>query len=324
MVWWALSLAFAGDCDRPTTFPALSQTLLDGERAVRDSDRDALETAETRAEQQLKCLGSSLRPADVAGFMRLKGIALFVRKDRDRADAWFSAARSVDPTYSLPEALIPERHPLRRAFENAAPPDEVVIRVPAPSEGTIAVNGRSTRDLPTQRPWVLQWQDNDGNVELTRFGEDAPESWPYPLRYERGRWHVVLAAAGQLAPSSEPGDLRAGLVASSLIELGGPGAFDLGVRALVAPVSTDAGTEGRLVPGVHAGVRGWFRIRDVPTFAGLAALLTSHDDPVVAPGGLLKAGVRLGQRREFAELALEGGFSREPFVMISAGYGFGR
>lgn len=324
MLWWMQVAAAAAECRGAATFAELSQALLDGEQAIRDSDLAALDAAEAESESLLRCLESPLGPADVASFMRLKGITLFVRKERELATSWFSAARTIEPSYSLPEALFPEQHPLRRAFEEAPAADASGTRVPRPKEGSIAVNGRPGQELPEAMPWVLQWWDAVGDVRVTTFGEGELDSIPYPLRYPRGRWQAIASGAFQVAPSDEPGDIRGGLLLTGVAELGGAVAADFGLRALFARVRLDEGAEARLVPGAHVGFRGWFEVAGQPSFVGAAVLATSHDDPVVAPGALAKAGFRLGGRREFAEIALEAGFSREPFVMLHAGFGIGR
>jgi len=324
VILWTSAAALAGGCPEETTFQALARAILSAEQAIRDSDRAALEGAERDAERLVRCMESPLRPADVASFMRLKGIALFVRKERDAAGAWFAASRRVEPSYSLPEALFPERHPLRRAFEDSPPEPGDTARLPRPAEGALAVNGRTATDLPEDAPWVLQWSDAGGRVQLTTFGERPPETWPYPLRFERGRAQVVLSATGQLAPSARPGDLRYGLQLAGIVELGGPRSVDVGVRSSLTRASSDDGAELLFVPGAHLGGRGWFDVAGIRSFAGAALLVTSHRERAVAPGGLAVAGVRLGSPRQFLELALEGGYSLDPFVQLQVGAGLGR
>ncbi len=325
IVWWLVGMAVASGCEEPSTFLELSRTLLDGEQAIRESDQTSLEAAEVRAETLLLCLASPLRPADVASFMRLEGIARFVRKEREAAVAWFSAARTVDPSWSLPEALFSEGHPLRRAFEGAPKGDAETVRLPRPRDGRVSVNGRATDELPVALPWVLQWWDGAGNVRVTAFGEGEPAAWPYPLRDDEPRgWQAIVAGAFQAAPSRDQGDLRGGLVLTGVVGVGRRLGVDFGLRSLLTRVRVDDGTEGRVVPGLHAGVRGGFDVAGLPAFVGAALLATSHEDRAVAPGGLAKAGVQLGGRRRFAEVGLEAGFSREPFVLLAAGFGFGR
>ena len=294
-----LSNLAAAECTAPTTFQAYSRVIVEAEQAIRDSDRATLERAERDAETQLQCLRSALRPADVASFMRLKGIAHFVRKERDTSTVWFEAARAVEPSFSLPVSLIPERHPLRRAFESVQVPEEDLTRLPEPAEGTTEVNGRPANEVPARLPWVLQWRNSTGDVAATRIGLGQPQGLPYPLRYPRGRWQVVVAAAAQLSPSSGPGDFRGVGAGRFLYELGGPIAIDAGVRTSITgvPVPDAEFTEVRLTPGVHLGGRAW--VTGDLLFFGASALVTSHGQSVIAPGGALNAGVRLGGPLQF-------------------------
>ncbi|MEN0068592.1 MAG: hypothetical protein AAGA48_41125 [Myxococcota bacterium] len=322
MLWLLLNSAWA-TCPSPATFQSLSQSLVQAEQAFRRSDRGALEAAEAEAERQLPCLDGPLRPSDVASFMRLKGIALFVRKERDAATVWFEAARSVEPSYNLPEALIPERHPLRRAFEAIEVSEPASDRLPEPAEGWLEVNGRPADEVPAELPWILQWRDGSGRIRTTSLGPVDSGRWPYPLRYVRGRWQIVTSGVVQAA-MAELGPVRSGLTARALIEAGGRFAVDAGLRTLFTSISAEAASEVRFIPGAHLGGRVWLGQQTVQPFVGALALLTSHAEQAAAPGGVAFGGIRFGRTSFFVDAGVEAGYSRDGFVQLDVGVGFGR
>lgn len=117
----------------------------------------------------LPCLGDELRPADVARFLRIQGLAAWLR----RADAavparvWFAAARAVEPDYAFPEDTISRDDLEYREYLAIVVDNPLTSTLPA-SAWSSWVNGVETDDVATGWPSIVQWTDL-GSVQCTEL-----------------------------------------------------------------------------------------------------------------------------------------------------------
>jgi hypothetical protein len=303
-------------CDAPTTFQQVSRELVAGEQAIRDSDREALEDAERRAEALMSCLGEPLSPSEVASFMRLKGIASFVRKDREGATRWLEAARAVDPSYALPLTLIPKAHPLRTLFESVRVPPLEPVHLPPPATGWLEIDGRQASNVYAGHPWVLQWRDGDGQVVSTVLGEGRPAAWPYKVSSVE-RATVGFAGALQYDLEGLPGAGRAGVAPTAVLPAPGPFAVELGLQAMF----TEVYGELRVVPGASGGLRAWLVTGPVQPYGAVALAAASHRDRPLVAGPAGAVGVRVGRDR-FAEIEARASYVGAPLLQASVGLGW--
>lgn len=321
--WLGWPLAPTATCDAPTGTLDLSHWIIEGERALRLSDRTALDVAEAGAAEVMACMADPLLPADVAAFLRLTGIARFVRRDRDDAARSFTAARATDPTWVLPVELVPDPHPLRDAFLAVEVSSIETMPVPPPDHGWVEVNGRVASAVPIDHPWVLQWRDVDGTVLATATGEGTPAAWPYPVgssalpESPRRLPSVIASATGQAGV----GDLRGGVTLGGSVPVSQRVDVEVGMQGLVAAVDRDAGAELVLLPDLRAGARLWFSSGRAQPFVSAAGLVYGEPERPIGVGGMLGAGLRLGHER-FVEIDARAGIRSELVVQASIGLGW--
>jgi hypothetical protein len=139
----------------------------------------------------LACVNTPLDPALAARLLRLSGLESFVARDTVTAAATFSAARTVDPTLTLPEAWAPEGNPLRSVWATATP---AAASVPTRKArvGAIYVDGSPSLAIPQDRPFVFQWIDG---VRVSSALTTAANLPSYPRAAHPARNPLLLSGA---------------------------------------------------------------------------------------------------------------------------------
>lgn len=282
-----LARAYASPCPTPTTTDSLVEALTAAEVGFTKRDRNALTTYRAEAVQTLACVEAVLAPVDIGRLYLVLGLDAFVNGDRRTTQAWFEAARTLDPDIRLPDAL-PAGHPASTLLEgvSAVPLDWVPL--PPPREGSILVNGVAGAPAPAGRAWVFQ-HVVDGSIRTTELvdADAAPPTYPTRragrLRVGVGLWSLPNASATDV-----PG------VVSGLVRLPATAGLDADIGAFL-------GIHGKgLVPGVRFGVSHPFGAATVVPRVGVAVDLTAHADGgeeddaiglVVRPGFGLPIGV---------------------------------
>lgn len=320
-MWW-VSVAMAEPCGEPARVVDLAARYLQAERAVRTQDQAALERAFVEAQAQMLCVVEPLSPSDVAAYYRLGAMRHFVAKERDLAARWFGAARTLEPGWSLPLDLVPDPHPMRTAFVEAALPAASTVDLPEPARGRLEVDGRPARDLPTGRPWVLQWRDGDGRVLRTAAGESVPLDWPYdrPPAWDRAL-QLAVSAAGQGGFGQGPGRLRGGLSVGATIPVHPLYAVEVEVQGLLTAVDRGAVTEAQLLPEARLGGRMWFDQGWGRPYVGASSVWFASPTQPLGVGALIGGGVWVGAQR-FVEVDLRAGVRSEPVVQARVGIGW--
>jgi hypothetical protein len=136
---------------------SLADRLDDAEQALLVLDIPGFVAATDALREQIACVEDALPAELVARVHRLEGFRRWGDREPDAALA-FAAARAADPDWTVPEELAPLGSPLRRDVL-AVEPARGGERVPAPAEGVLWIDGRPSRQRPTDRPAVVQLVD---------------------------------------------------------------------------------------------------------------------------------------------------------------------
>lgn len=168
--------AEAAACERASTTSQLSALLGAAEVAWEKRDRPAVVAAADTALGELACLRDSVTPALAARFHRVTGLRAFLLQDDGSAIRSFAAARSLEPNYVLPTALVPQAHPARILYDMA--PVAIASFAPIPAvQGILRLDGRDLQARPTDRPVIFQLFDDSGSV-VTTFCLQASDPLP--------------------------------------------------------------------------------------------------------------------------------------------------
>jgi hypothetical protein len=179
-------------CPAATSVADLERAINQGNFAFLKMDTAGLSEAREGVVHALACLGEALNPETVLDLHIHDALASFAAQDRDGALLSFRAALEVNPSFTLPEAVASPRHPLRQIFEQATILAASPVRsIPAPSRGSLLVDGRPATAVPTERPYVFQWLDDDASVLLN-------------ARVEAGSGPPVYTTGSPLPLASEP------------------------------------------------------------------------------------------------------------------------
>jgi len=319
MILW-LATALARACSVPATAEDLSREVVGAERATRDLDREALVAADARVASRLACLEEPLDPNLVASIFRTRALTLFVVKDREEAVRWMIAARAADPGFVWPLSLVPSGHPLRREFETVSVAQTSLVAIPRPSDGWIEVDGRRTRGLPSNRPWILQWRRADGSVGATAIGTSPPASWPFPVDSAAPRTSLGLELSSAVVPTATQGQFRAGFGPVLFVNLVDGLSAEAVLNLRLRRVADEVDPGWFVVPSARLGVRRTFDRTTQGGFVGAYGAIAVSNDPPLQLGALLGGGFR-SRKQLPVEWSARVGYLAGPLVEVSAGLG---
>lgn len=197
MITLAITLALANDCPEAAaaTSADLAATLEAAEASYATLDVDGFVGASERALGQVDCVTDPIPRSLAAAFHRIQGLRAFADRDTVGARRWFAAARTIEPGYSFPEAIVPVGNPVLV--------DYIAIDLAGgttgplkPGAGRLTIDGRDAEERPLSWPAILQIYDAEGAVwdtELLRPGEPTPS---YPRKAKRvGQGFAIASGA---------------------------------------------------------------------------------------------------------------------------------
>ena len=157
----------AADCDKTWPAASLEQSLATVEQAFVDFDKQSVSKGYALAGAQLRCLSEPLDASQAAHYHRVTGLVRFLEHQDEATRSAFAAARAIDPDFTLPAAIAPDRHPLH-AFYTALDLAELPQEPLAPAAaGQLLRDGRPAEQARRALPAIYQLVDAEGAVDWT-------------------------------------------------------------------------------------------------------------------------------------------------------------
>lgn len=214
-----LAIATAAACDEPVTEYQLRRVIDLAGTAWVVMDRASFEQATTERREALPCLSEQVVPELAIQLHLHEALAWSLERRSDLSEGAFRAILALQPEWQLPLEVAPEHHRLRADFATAQAWAGEDARRPfaPPGDGALLVDGLPARDVPADRPFVVQMLDRSGAVERTHYftpdseGEEGLSWWSYegdqagltgasaPRRAQSGALLGGAAGAGLLA-----------------------------------------------------------------------------------------------------------------------------
>lgn len=177
------ALPAAAACPRELSPDELARMLSTADAAFADLDADVFGEALSSVRAGVPCVNKALTAGQVAAYHRAEAYQSFLDRDHAGAVQHFRAMLAAAPGYRLSEEIAPEGHPLRVDFEIAQGlPAEATRSLPAPTSGSLRVDGRLTDQAPRALPFVLQQVDDSGKVMLSTLVEAGSTLELYPAQ----------------------------------------------------------------------------------------------------------------------------------------------
>jgi hypothetical protein len=126
----------------------------------------------------LPCVSDEVTKHLAAEIHRYEGLEAFLDRSQDRSTKAFAAARSVEPTYRFPDAVVPAGNPVLADYTALDPDDGRTERVAPPLDGRIQFDGQPTETRPADFPTLFQLIDSEGRVRATAYlwpGDPLPD-----------------------------------------------------------------------------------------------------------------------------------------------------
>jgi hypothetical protein len=199
-------------CPAPSTRKDVEESLDMSTWGYLRMDPDTFWKSDKEAVTLLGCLGEAMDQRLAESLHVHEALAGFLARDEVRMRGSLRAVSELDPAFVLPEAAVPVRHHLHVAW------DEVRLlaaskRQPLPaSTGWFLVDGAIDTTMPVERPFFLQWIDEEGAVRFTvRLvpGESLPATTSVPPPPDQ------LLSMGENEKTIAPGSRTATLLASA-------------------------------------------------------------------------------------------------------------
>lgn len=175
--------ARASECQAAVSTSALQSSLQEAMWALEHLESARFVDATDAIQAAIPCLSEPLSRHQAAEVHRALGVRAV--GDRDpAAAARFAAARSIEPAYTFPSALIPQGHPVRLQYSAMDLATGDVDVVEAPASGVLRFDGRQGRHRPADWPTLVQLLADDGHVRWTAYVMPEQPLPPYAVAAE--------------------------------------------------------------------------------------------------------------------------------------------
>lgn len=193
------SMVAAAACPDPVSTADLGQAMSMGEAAYLNMEEDIFRQSWQSVQEMIPCLQEPIGTSQVIAYYRMNALYAFIERDEAEGVAAFRALLATAPQYSLSPSLAPENHPLQAwrtsAFESQS---TLTSTIALPRNKTVWIDGEESNGVvPTDRPYILQASDRDGNVaQSTRMQTGQIPDMGAPQRsIPSSMWVSVGAAA---------------------------------------------------------------------------------------------------------------------------------
>ncbi|MEZ4320495.1 MAG: hypothetical protein R3F61_23645 [Myxococcota bacterium] len=302
MIFW-LASAHATDaaCTAPTTEAEVDALVVSSLELYREVEVDAFTAEVRRAEEAVACLRQPLVPHLAAEIHRIRGLASFLSRDHDAAQASFAAARAIEPAYEFPASLVPDGNPALDDYLAVEVGKLATVPLEEPASGSLRVDGGAPERHPTL-PAFVQWVARDGSISGTWLVEVGAPEPDYPRKPPPREHHGRLAAyAGGMYYAGSTRTTHPGMVSltvTGVVPLG-PIGLDLGASfGLVrdeVEVKDVLTTRTINTPVLRGGLRLPIDAGRVDPWVGAVALVALHSaEPSVTVGGAAVGGLEIG------------------------------
>ncbi len=173
----AASAAAHAECEQPISTADVQSILERAESTYTALDVPAFQATIDELAEGLTCLQEPVPRYLAASVHRWIGLRAFIDREPERSTRAFAAARSIEPAYTFPEALVPAGNPVLSTY--AAIPVETgsYEDLPEPTAGHYLLDGRAGTQRPSAWPVIFQRVGGDGQVQHTAYvwnGEPVP------------------------------------------------------------------------------------------------------------------------------------------------------
>ncbi|MEZ4317546.1 MAG: hypothetical protein R3F61_08575 [Myxococcota bacterium] len=175
--------AWAG-CETPTTNEDVIVALEKAVARYEAVDVEGFTEAVTAIDAATTCLGESVTRSNAAAMHRMHGLAAFLERDEAASRQSFAAARTIEPAYTFPTAVVPEGNPVLEQYIAIDPAAGAKVTLPFPSDGTVKLDGSSRLERNPRLPVLFQRIDASGAVTQTVLVAGGAETPTYPAGKE--------------------------------------------------------------------------------------------------------------------------------------------
>ena len=154
----------------PVSTTAIGHLADNGIVAFEAMDAAAFEDVVRQIRESVSCPDAAVDGVVAARLHLLMALDAYIRQDPERAQAGFRAVLASDPSFVPSSSLAPRGNELRDLWY-AASKDEPgpTADLAKPTVGSFYVDGLPATARPSDRPFVLQWIDEEGRVRWSDY-----------------------------------------------------------------------------------------------------------------------------------------------------------
>ncbi|MBM74263.1 MAG: hypothetical protein CMK59_02580 [Proteobacteria bacterium] len=168
--------AWAVECPAPIPAAMFRKKLDDVEEAIEQRDGYLLKGRMEKVENILPCVVQPLSSELAGEYHLLKGIDLWIHRNQEMAQLYFSAARALGDHDELLQKYYPPGHQLVQDYIEALDLAEFK-KVEPPAEGFLYFDGRENNKRPVYRPTIFQYYVDDHLLTFVLEPQDPIPSY---------------------------------------------------------------------------------------------------------------------------------------------------
>jgi hypothetical protein len=201
-IWIAMLGLATAQCEGDVSIILWGESLKQSRESFEFMDQEGFQEHRQKAIMDLPCLSSPVNATQVAHFYQIQALNSFLVRDLSSMGYFIEAATAADPQLPFPIEGFPTTHPLRQyvSYSSVQPPAPPV-KLSRPLRGMVHVDGHVSQEAPTDRPYIFQYVDENGDLQTTTMiGLGGMPDYPkwsgggeYPMKLQP---YLAMGAAG--------------------------------------------------------------------------------------------------------------------------------
>ena len=207
MIWILVHQFAYGACETTVESTVIDEATTEALAALADLEEDRFASLADQLPAQVACAHEVLPPPTAASVHRVIGLRAALAGEDDKAEASFSAAKALDPSFVFSEDLVHPDHPIAQSYRDLAGERTSFSAMRAPRIGDFYVDGTASDKRPKETAAVVQLLDPKGAILGAGYLLPTDQIFDYQTGKKKRRGLSIALFAGSAAAGIAAGVL---------------------------------------------------------------------------------------------------------------------